>query len=423
MPSKPSYEELKQSIKHLKQQNDFLNRRYRAIIDNSMDAILLTALDGQVFFANQAACELFQMTEAELIKGGRLAVVDVEDPRLTVALEERMHTGKFRGELNYKKKDGTIFPVEISSVIFKDADGTKMTSMIVRDATERRILIQEIKRVNTLLERVYSSLDEAVFVIEPETRMIISCNDAAEKIFGYSKEEMLGKDTDFLHTNKKTYHKFGKKVSQVMEIKDVFQMEFNLKKKDGSIFPTVHTIKTIRDNAGVPVMHVSVVKDISFLKKTTERLQKNQKELQIKAEHLKELNTTLKVLLDQRDQERKNIETQLSESVYGQILPYIDRIKKQGINDLQKEYIKILEFSLKEMIKPYNRMQPGELISLTPAEIRVSNLTKQGYRIKEIALKLNISPRTVEFHRDNIRKKLEIKGKKINLKTYLSHIS
>jgi len=60
---------------------------------------------------------------------------------------------------------------------------------------------------------------------------------------------------------------------------------------------------------------------------------------------------------------------------------------------------------------------------LTPTEIRIVNSIKQGYRVKEIALTLNVSPRTIEFHRDNIRKKLGIKGRKINLRSYLSALS
>ncbi len=422
MPDKPSCKVLAQPIETLKQHNDPLSHYYCAIIDNSMDAILLASTDCKIFFANQAACELFQMTEQDIIDGGCLAIVDVQDPRLPLAIKERTRTGKFRGDLNFKKKDGTIFPGEISASIFNNADGKEMTSISIRDSTDRRLLEQKIERSKILLERVYSSLNEAVFVVDPKTRVIISCNDAAEKIFGYPKAEMLGQNTEFIHINKKRYHEFGKKVSQVMETRNMLQMDFNMKKKDGTVFPTEHTVKNVRDNTGLPVINVSVVRDISFQKTAADSIQAKQAELKIKAERLKELNSALKVLLEQRDHEKKNIEAQLSESINGFILPYMDRIRELGINDLQNEYIKILESNLKEITKPYNHRQSGELRSLTPSELRIANLVKQGYRIKEIALKLNISPRTVEFHRDNTRAKLGIKGKKINLKTFLSNL-
>jgi len=124
MPKKPSYEELERENIELKQKNDSLNRYYRSVVDNSMDAMLLTAPGGDVFFANQAACDLFQMTEQEIIDGGRMALLDEEDDRLPKALEEREITGKFVGELNCKKKDGTIFPGEISSSTHEDGRRT-----------------------------------------------------------------------------------------------------------------------------------------------------------------------------------------------------------------------------------------------------------------------------------------------------------
>jgi DNA-binding CsgD family transcriptional regulator len=55
----------------------------------------------------------------------------------------------------------------------------------------------------------------------------------------------------------------------------------------------------------------------------------------------------------------------------------------------------------------------------TPTEIQVANLIKQGKTTKDIVELSNLSPRTIEFHRDNIRTKLRIKNKKINLRSYL----
>ena len=112
--------------------------KYRAIFKNSIDAILLTSPDGTILEVNPAACKMFRMTEEEIIKAGRSGITDSSDPRLQPALEERAGTGKFRGELNYRRKDGTIFPAEVSSAVFKDKDGIERTSMVVRDITERK---------------------------------------------------------------------------------------------------------------------------------------------------------------------------------------------------------------------------------------------------------------------------------------------
>jgi len=70
-------------------------------------------------FKTEKEEQIFGMTEEEFIRAGRNGTVDLSDPRLKSALEERARTGKFKGELNYKRKDGTIFPGEVSTSFLK----------------------------------------------------------------------------------------------------------------------------------------------------------------------------------------------------------------------------------------------------------------------------------------------------------------
>ncbi len=87
-------------------------------MNNSLDAILLTIPDGRIISANRAACEMFGMTEEEIIKNGRNGLVDLEDPRLLELIEKREKEGKARGELRLRRKDGTIFPADVTSSLF-----------------------------------------------------------------------------------------------------------------------------------------------------------------------------------------------------------------------------------------------------------------------------------------------------------------
>ena len=112
--------------------------KFRAIVAHSTNAVLLTQPNKGVLTANQAACDLFQMTEQELIAGGRSAIVDMTDPRLAAAIAERDRTGKAIAELNFKKKDGTTFPGIVSSSVFSDSKGDHYTSMIIQDISARK---------------------------------------------------------------------------------------------------------------------------------------------------------------------------------------------------------------------------------------------------------------------------------------------
>jgi len=108
---------------------------YRFIFEYSFDAILLTSPDGKVYRANKAACEIFQRDEDDLRRVGRDGVVDTSDSRLIPALKEREEKGKVRAVLNLFRKDGTKFPADCTSAIFRDSEGKRWTAMIIRDMT------------------------------------------------------------------------------------------------------------------------------------------------------------------------------------------------------------------------------------------------------------------------------------------------
>ena len=93
---------------------------YKSIFESSLDAILLTRPDGTIFYVNSAAQKLYGYTQKEICDLGRSGIVDTNDPNLQVILDERARLGKSKGELTLIKKDGSKFPAEVSTSIFKD---------------------------------------------------------------------------------------------------------------------------------------------------------------------------------------------------------------------------------------------------------------------------------------------------------------
>lgn len=173
--------------------------KYHALIESSMDAILLTLKDGRILAANAAACEIFKMTHEEICNRERSDILDSTDPRLQILLEERQRTGRAKGEVTFKRKDGTKFPGEITSVVFTDVDGKEKTSMIIRDITERKQTEdkqiaslnagqQTINDLNNILD---SSLD-VICSFDNEGRFV-TLNAASESIWGYKPHELIGK--------------------------------------------------------------------------------------------------------------------------------------------------------------------------------------------------------------------------------------
>lgn len=141
---------------------------YRALFENSLDAIFLTIPDGTIRAANPAACWMFGMTEEELRKAGRAGIIDSSDRRLTPALEQRARTGSFFGELTFIRKDGTKFPAETSSVLL---DNGANSFVILRDISERKRAEQELidrqRKINTMaMERFVAEERERCRIAE-----------------------------------------------------------------------------------------------------------------------------------------------------------------------------------------------------------------------------------------------------------------
>lgn len=126
--------------------------RYRLLFENSMDGILLTAPDGRIFDANPSACSILGRTREQIIAAGRDGLMDTSDPTLARLIEERKRAGKTHGELMARHPDGTIFPIEISSVVFPDTAGNEFTCIILRDITHRKRAQAEREQLITELQ-------------------------------------------------------------------------------------------------------------------------------------------------------------------------------------------------------------------------------------------------------------------------------
>ncbi len=159
--------------------------RYRAIFENSLDAILLTIPDGTILEANPAACRMLGRTADEITRIGRKGIVDMSDLRLKKGLEERDKNGKASGELTMIRADGTKFPVEVSSVIYQDENNTKKASMIARDITKRIQDQERIVHLNTLL-RAIRDINKLIVHEKDRGRLIHETCSLLVKSRGYS---------------------------------------------------------------------------------------------------------------------------------------------------------------------------------------------------------------------------------------------
>jgi DNA-binding CsgD family transcriptional regulator len=158
-------------------------------------------------------------------------------------------------------------------------------------------------------------------------------------------------------------------------------------------------------------------------KRAEEALKQSNEGLRAQTHSLETLNNALTVLLDRRDKDKEALEEKVVANVKELVLPYVETLKRSRLDANQATCVGIVESNLQEIVSPFLRRLSAEYQGLTPKEIQVAALVKQGKTTKEIAELFNVSTRAVQFHRHNIREKLGLKNSQMNLGTYLLSFS
>jgi len=158
------------------------------------------------------------------------------------------------------------------------------------------------------------------------------------------------------------------------------------------------------------------------IKERTAELEEANKKLEQKTNDLEEANIALKVVLKRVEKDKKELEENMLLNVNKLVMPYVEKIKTSKLDQTQRTNISILENNLNEMTSPFTRRLNATYSRLTQTEIQVANLIKYGKTSKEIADILNMSKKTIDLHRYNMRKKFGINDKKINLQTHLLNL-
>ena len=182
-------------------------------------------------------------------------------------------------------------------------------------------------------------------------------------------------------------------------------------------------MRAIRISDTKPVRVIISHEDITALKLVEEALRESREELQEQKQGLEEANIALKVLLKHRENDKLELEKNVLTNVKTLVLPYVEKLKEVPLKPRNKTLVEIIENHLKDIISPLLQKFSNAKIILTPQEIKVVALIKDGKSSKEISDILTISETSVNFHRKNLRKKFGLKNRQMNLRSYLISMS
>ena len=406
MVNKPTYVKLAQRTE----------LKAETIIESMGDAVCVLSADFRVLHENKICKDAFGIHTGEYCYKAYQNRDQICDgcPVAASFKDGEIHT--MERTMRTKKR---ILYIENTASPLKDSRGEIIACIeIVRDISERKQTEKRLRQSEEKLKGIVDSVTDCMCMID-EHFNVVWTNDIAEYVCG---SDLVSKKCY------SAYHGRGKMcepciVKQCFEDGMVheFETEIDMGAGEKSIFWCTASVAA-RYEDGRPKMVVEFLRDMTKRKRDEQALREREVVLEIQANELAEVNAALRVLLRQRNEDKTDLEEKVLSNVKRLVLPYVVKAKNGCTDKRQIACLDIIDTNLTDIVSSFSRTVSSKYLSLTPTEIEVANLVKQNKTTKEIAELLTLSSRTVESHRSNIRKKLGLRHKKANLRTYLLSI-
>ncbi|HBA53148.1 MAG TPA: PAS domain S-box protein [Syntrophorhabdus aromaticivorans] len=430
--------------------------RYRNIFLNATEGIFQITPEGRCFNANPALARIHGFSSPEELMENATDIstqlhVDVETWYNYLALMEE--NGYVRDHLwKMYRKDGSIAWLSCNARVVRDETGKVLYHEgTIQDITEKRLMIQQILMQRDLALKLAQTgavdaglalvLEAAVkasgmesggiWLKEPgeDMKLISSINfsPAFEKKCSLIAvglrhwRRMMNKRRMVMVPARESMpniYEEGYKCAAVIPILHDGQViaSFNLfsRTKDTISEQVLINLDFLAGQLGSIIVRMGIQQQVEQEIKTRREAEKA---LHAERQGLEEANIALKVLLGQREKDKEDLEQRFVSNVNELVLPYLEKLKKGRLEVLQRSTLHLIELNLKEILSPFRHNIRN--FNLTPRQMDIVNLIKQGRTTKEIAGLLNTTKDAIDKQRFIIRKKLGVNKDKVNLRSLL----
>jgi len=305
--------------------------------------------------------------------------------------------------------------------LVEDVELLRTISQIITGTLERKRAEEALRESGKRYRALVEDMPALICRFLPDGTLSF-VNTSYCRYFDKNPEELVSKDF-FQFIPEKEREKIRTYFQSFSEKMPVKSYEHQVVAPNGEVRWQRWTDRALFDEKGNLNQYQSVGHDITDQKQAEIALQEKEQKLERQAQRLEEVNTALKILLEHREEEKKKSEENILSNVKKLIFPYIEKLENSRLDGENETYLSIIKSNLKDLISPFGNTLSSKYAILTSTEIQVADLIKHGRTSKEIASLLNVSLKAISFHRGNIRRKLGLVNKKINLTSHLQSIA
>ena len=418
---------------------------------------------GLIRNANVTAAALIGVEKSRLYNRPLTAFIIPEDQSIYYFHRKQLLETSLRQkcELRMMREGFPPFWARMETITRRGDDGALVYMFILTDISELRRVDNAIKNSLGLVEATLDAVDNGILVVSREGRVVKTNRRFAEMWCIPSDIIDSGEDEKLLNHILDKLSDPDAFIARVRELYNEPETEsFDLVNfKDGRIFERISKpmfvagepkgrvwsfyditdkkimekeLRNSRDNLKLEVAlqteellqkNIRLAIEIEERKGIEAVLRKREEELATETHQLAETNTTLRVLLQRREADQKEMEKKILDNIQKLVFPHLEKLRSLKLNDVQINCLDSVTANLRQVTSPFLHNLTARFADFTPREIQVSNMVREGRTSKEIACCFNSSIRSIEFHRDNIRKKLGLNQEKTNLRIFLMNLS
>jgi PAS domain S-box-containing protein len=257
-------------------------RKLSKAVEQSPVSVMITDAKGNIEYVNPKFTKITGYTFQE-VKGRNQKILrsDKTSPQKYEYLWDSINKdSSWHGEFHSKKKNGDLYweDVKIGPITNSKDEITHFVAL-TEDITNRKRARKAIQETKELFKKIFAGQRDAIFILDKKNPpTILSCNPAAIKMFGYERIEVLGSTTKMLHIDEKYFEQFQEYLQEVISRQGFLNpSDFNMKRKDGAVFPAEYSVTPLEDENGQSVGWICIIRDITERRQLEEQFQQSQK--------------------------------------------------------------------------------------------------------------------------------------------------